>query len=304
MRWRKLGKVFSAEGQLPWMASHAQNPFAEQIEGNLYRIYFAPRDVRNRSYVGWLEIDITRPDRILQLAETPLVAPGDKGSFDDAGAMMSCLVTHGENRYLYYIGWNLRTTAPYHLSIGLALGSCHARTPKVTKLPEPIIDRSSADPFFCTSPGVLVENRRWRMWYLSGVSWPTFGGRMTPSYDIRYGESHDGIDWRCTGQVVLSLGDEEVGFSRPCVISEYNGYSMWYSVRGRDHRYRLGFARSENGLVWTREDANSGLEPSIEGWDSDMIAYPHVFNHGTERYMLYCGNEYGRTGFGLAVCER
>jgi hypothetical protein len=34
-----------------------------------------------------------------------------------------------------------------------------------------------------------------------------------------------------------------------------------------------------------------------------MIQYPHVFDHNGERYMLYIGNEYGKTDFGLAVLD-
>ncbi|MBB5866436.1 hypothetical protein [Xanthomonas sp. 3058] len=34
-----------------------------------------------------------------------------------------------------------------------------------------------------------------------------------------------------------------------------------------------------------------------------MIEYPFVFDHAGQRYMLYNGNDYGRSGFGLAVLE-
>src|ERR1700730_12570848 len=103
MQWRKLGRVFCSEGQFPWMASHASVPFAEQIEGDLYRVYFTSQDSQNRSHVGWLEIDIRHPDRILRLSATPLVAPGELGQFDDCGAMMSWAVQHQGRRYLYYV---------------------------------------------------------------------------------------------------------------------------------------------------------------------------------------------------------
>jgi hypothetical protein len=35
-----------------------------------------------------------------------------------------------------------------------------------------------------------------------------------------------------------------------------------------------------------------------------MIAYPFVFDHAGDRYMLYSGNGYGRGGMGLAVLEQ
>ena len=35
-----------------------------------------------------------------------------------------------------------------------------------------------------------------------------------------------------------------------------------------------------------------------------MMAYPYVFEHGGDRYMLYNGNGYGKTGIGLAVLSQ
>jgi hypothetical protein len=35
-----------------------------------------------------------------------------------------------------------------------------------------------------------------------------------------------------------------------------------------------------------------------------MIEYPFVFDHKGQRYMLYNGNDYGKTGFGLAILEQ
>jgi hypothetical protein len=33
------------------------------------------------------------------------------------------------------------------------------------------------------------------------------------------------------------------------------------------------------------------------------VCYPCVFDHGGDRFLLYNGNAYGRTGFGLARLE-
>ena len=50
-------------------------------------------------------------------------------------------------------------------------------------------------------------------------------------------------------------------------------------------------------------DEKVGIDVSDEGWDSEMIAYPHVFETAGNIYMLYLGNEVGKYGFGLAVLE-
>jgi hypothetical protein len=38
-------------------------------------------------------------------------------------------------------------------------------------------------------------------------------------------------------------------------------------------------------------------------WERDSMSYPAVFDCGSRRYLLYNGNRYGYTGFGLAILE-
>jgi hypothetical protein len=55
---------------------------------------------------------------------------------------------------------------------------------------------------------------------------------------------------------------------------------------------------------WQRDDDKAGIDVSADGWDSEMISYPHVFELGEHTYMAYLGNQVGRYGFGLARLER
>jgi hypothetical protein len=72
----------------------------------------------------------------------------------------------------------------------------------------------------------------------------------------------------------------------------------------RARAYRLGYAYSDDLSHWTRDDAAGGIDVSAEGWDSEMQCYPHAFWCGDEVYMLYNGNAFGRSGFGVARLER
>ena len=47
----------------------------------------------------------------------------------------------------------------------------------------------------------------------------------------------------------------------------------------------------------------AGLDPAGDGWESDMVEYPWLFDASGRRFMLYNGNDYGRTGIGLAVWD-
>ena len=56
------------------------------------------------------------------------------------------------------------------------------------------------------------------------------------------------------------------------------------------------------GLHWERHDEQAGISSSGD-WDSEMQAYPSVFDDAGTRYLLYNGNDYGRTGVGWAVAS-
>jgi len=85
MKWMKKGRIFSPEGQHDWVTSHAMLPIADRIDGDLYRIYFSGRDRSNRSLIGYVEVDINNPKKILKLSTEPVLGLGALGSFDDNG---------------------------------------------------------------------------------------------------------------------------------------------------------------------------------------------------------------------------
>jgi hypothetical protein len=115
--------------------------------------------------------------------------------------------------------------------------------------------------------------------------------------------SANGHDWTRTGLAVPFVLGTAQAFSRPTVDrARDGGWEMWFSYRGGGgDTYRIGYARSRDGERWELALSETGLDVSREGWDSEMIEYPFVFRHKGRRYMLYNGNGYGRTGFGLAV---
>lgn len=298
--WKKRGLVFCPDQNFGWMQTHAAVPIAERIKGDLYRIYFSTRDAANRSRTGYVVIDIQKPQAILELSENPVLDIGALGTFDDSGAMATWLAEWNGQRYLYYIGWNLGVTVPFRNSIGLAMGSPTRDFEKIYE--GPIVDRTMHEPHFCASCCVIPGADVWRMWYLSCTGWEIKDGRPSHHYHIKYAESDDGVDWRRTGQVAIDFGDsQEYAISRPSVLYEGGLWRMWYSHRGA--AYRIGYAESEDGIDWSRRDALAGISVSETGWDSEMIEYPHVFQHDGQTFMLYNGNGYGATGVGLAVLE-
>ncbi len=303
MKWRKLGRMFTADGQRPWMQSHCSMPYTEPLESGRHRVWFTPRDGANRSHLGWLEIDLADPQNVIALAETPTLAPGPPGSFDENGAMGSWLVTDGADRRQYYIGWSQSTRDPFHIAIGLATGHAGSDGGAGTIFDRsgdaPVFDRTAADPIFVSTPCVLRDGASWRMWYLSATRWR--GTPPRPDYNIRHAVSTDGITWSPDGVAIDFAHPRECAIARPCVVRDAATWRMWYCYRGDDFAYRLGYAESPDSRHWTRRDERAGLTVSDSGWDSEMIAYPYVFDHNGGRYMLYAGNGFGQSGMGLAV---
>lgn len=236
--------------------------------------------------------------QILQVAKKPILSPGELGMFDDSGTMMSCIQKIADDYYLYYIGWNLGVTVPFRNSIGLAKSEDGLHFERAYR--GPILDRTNQEPNFCASSWVLPENDGYRMWYLSCVNWiHDESGACRHRYHIKDAYSRDGITWERHGHVSIDFKDAtEYAISRPCVIYECGKYRMWFSHRGE--RYRIGYAESPDGVTWERKDELAGITVSEQGFDSDMICYPCVFQAAGQWYMLYNGNRYGMTGFGIA----
>jgi len=303
-KWEKLGSIFNVVSNNDWMVSHAAVPTVEPLGGDRFRVYFGTRNSNNEASIGYFEIDINDPRRIENISTTPVLPPGELGTFDDSGVLPSWFIERDGRRYLYYTGWNLGVTVAFRNFIGLAVARGTSSFARFSRAP--IADRDDYDPFFFTNPCILHEDGKWKMWYLSTVKWTRENGSAKHYYHIKYDESPDGIHWKRRPEVAIDFHyDNEYAISRPCVIKDGNLYLMWYSYRAspKGETYRIGYAESSDGRRWTRKDDEVLLTPSEDGWDSEMIEYPYVFDHRGKRYMLYNGNGFGRTGVGLAVLE-
>jgi hypothetical protein len=210
---------------------------------------------------------------------------------------------------MYYTGWSQGRATPFTFFIGLMMSSDGGKTyTRYSKAP--VLGRSFHDPYLTCSPFVIKENNKWRMWYVSGTGWdgtyqlalPGAPVKMKHFYHLKYAESKDGIHWDNNGQVAIDYRDkDEYAIARPILLKDQELYKMWFCYRGGTDTYRGGYAESKDGIEWSRKDQDIGLDVSATGWDSEMVCYPCVFKHKGKSYMLYNGNDYGRTGVGLAI---
>jgi hypothetical protein len=296
--WRRLGRLAVDTSAAPWARTHAALPIAEAVADGEWHVYLSLRDDEGRARIGRTRLVLHPEPRLDPLEPEPVLDLGALGTFDDSGVTTSCLLRRGNERRLFYTGWSRGVSVPFYLAAGLAVS--HDRGPFRRVSAAPLLDRTAVDPLLTASPFVLVDDRRWRMWYVSATEWSMTAGGPRHAYHIRYAESADGLTWNRSGQVALDYASpDEHAFARPFVVRDADAYRMWFAVRGE--RYRIGFAESPDGMSWTRRDAACGLLPGTADWEDEMVEYPWIFDWNGHRYLLYNGNGYGRTGLGLAI---
>jgi len=301
MKWIKRGQIFIPNNQYSWVRTHGMLPVVDHLENDLFRIYFSGRDDANISRIGYVVVDINNMSKILELSVLPIVDIGKLGSYDDNGVSPTCIISYDNKKYLYIMGWNkgskVRAAEVSGLAISLDNGVTFERYSKA-----PVIDRTDNEPYtILVISCILIENGIWRMWYDSADYWIN---ENLPRYNIKYAESTDGIHWTRKGIVSVNYKTKnETRVSRASVIRDGSVYKMWYCFALGTQGYNLGYAESKDGYQFERMDDKVGIELSKNGWDSEMMCYPNVFKHNEITYMLYCGNGYGRTGFGYATLE-
>jgi predicted GH43/DUF377 family glycosyl hydrolase len=314
-QWEKLGLVFDPvlhPGRPDWMVSFAQAPNVI-IFDDYVRVFFCcrPAPDEKQQYVSYCAfVDLNRRNLfdIVNLSTRPVLSLGELGSFDEYGTYPVSMVRDGSDIVAIYGGWSRCESVPFNISLGAARSKDGGIS--FEKLgPGPVLSHSPDEPFVVTSPKIRRYQDLWYLTYTAGRTWLLDeNGRPEIIYKLRMATSTDGVHWvRQDRDIVESrLGLHE---AQACPDIHYAGgkYHMFFCYREgldfRDNRsrsYRIGYASSTDLLNWTRDDQAAGIDVSATGWDSEMVAYPAVFDLDGQVYMLYAGNGNGRTGFGLA----
>lgn len=311
--WIKKGLIFQSSGQFDWMTSHT-TPVCSIVLQDRLRVFFSSRTPMdaNRNFVsqiGYLDVDKTNLQKILGVSKKPVLDLGNPGTFDEFGCMVAKPVVFEGKIFLYYMGWQRLSgnPVPYQVMLGLAISEDHGETfYKVSS--GPVLGIDHIDPVSIGNVSVIVENGVFKMWYTTFTRWELKGVKPTPNYVIKYAESKDGINWVKSGQVCINE-DYRGGVATPSVFKWKGYYHMWFGFRppyddqNNVHGYNLGYAYSVDGINWTRNDNLSELIGVDQDWESKMKCYPFVFELNNEVHMLYCGNDFGRGGFGFAKGE-
>ena len=314
-QWKKLGRIFTPqeiEGR-NWLKEFAQAP-ASLIFDDFVRIYFScrPPADENGQYVSrsaYADFDRTDLRKILRVSEQPILPLGGLGEFDEFGTYPVSVIRNGKEMRAYYAGWTRCESVPFNVAIGLA--TSHDDGVTFTKSGTgPVLSYSPDEPFVLSGPKIRRFNDTWHLFYIAGRKWKLVDGRAEPVYKIRMATSQDGINWeKHNKDLIESRIEDDEAQASPDVFYANGRYHMFFCYRysshyrGKENGYRIGYASSDNLTDWVRDDSRAGIDVSEEGWDSEMISYPHVFELDGKTYMAYLGNQVGRHGFGLAVLD-
>lgn len=313
--WKKLGLLFDPTrivDRPDWMLSFAQAPNV-LILSDVVRVYFCCRpapDARMQFVSYCAFVDLARDDlfKVSALSKQPVLALGGLGTFDEFGTYPVSVMQDGEDVVAIYGGWSRCESVPFNISLGLARSKDGGVSFEKYGT-GPILSHSPDEPFVVTSPKIRKYGDTWYLAYTAGRRW-ILGedGRPEIIYKLRMATSKDGINWvKQNADIVESkLGDDEAQ-ACPDIFFANGKYHLFFCYREgldfRDNRarsYRIGYASSTDLVNWTRDDSRIDLDISETGWDSEMVAYPTVFELDGSIYMIYAGNGNGRTGFGLA----
>ena len=314
-KWNKLGQIFDlAKLSTPyWMQEQAQNPYVVEMNGFI-RVYFNCRpkkdnDGKSTSFAGFVDFDKKDFLNIVNISSKPILSLGPKGSFDEFGVMSGAVFPSGDEYYLYYVGWTRMLSVPYNWAIGLAKsndgGVTFSRCGK-----GPIIGTTYKEPYLQAGCSTIVKiTDVFHLWYTSGIKWIETDAKPESVYQIMHATSNDGINWEREGEPIIKTVVEDEAQASPSIININNRWHMVFSYRysvdfrNKERGYRIGYAWSDDLKTWNRDDSIINFRVSESGWDSEMICYPHVCKIDDRVYLFYCGNDFGKMGFGVAELE-
>lgn len=280
--------------------THVANCVPIHKSGDVFRIYFNSRNSENRSSIGAVDIDIVTM-QIVKEVLPPVFEYGPQGSYFEYGVSIGNLYVVDDITYMSFMGWQFPEIGHWFGEVGrlrvnqdfsLSLDSI-----------EPMLGLDEVDNLSISYPWIEKIGSSYHMWYGSTSTWDAGNNEMLHTF--KHATSNDGLNWLKKGDSIpYELGHAQA-FSRPTVLVKNDGsLTMWFSYRsGGDALYRIGESKLDNNGVWSKVVPAPGLTVSEEGWDSEMVEYPYVFSHLDKIYMLYNGNGYGKSGFGLAVLE-
>lgn len=301
-----------------------------------------PPWLHGRHIILAVEADPADPMHWKLVSKKPLVGPDPDSDIRDRGVGFPyVLPRRGAPWLMYYGTWGGSWAARKELTnrLGLAVSDDQGLTWRVAK--ESVLPSGppgSFDAGAIPSAAVLRNGADgYTMWYTAAGKYIPFGDINQGILSIGVARSSDGVNWDKSVQPALPAREGaarpfEACLARPAVLKLNGVYHMWFGVydmapgshptgvdrHGADAAkqqkislkapsggsYHLEYARSTDGLNWTRYAGQSIMPPTPGGFDSHDQTYASVVDMGDQIWLFYTGNGLGNTGIGLATLDK
>jgi hypothetical protein len=303
MKWENLGLLYKPESNYDWMTSHASLPTALQINQHSFRIFYSTRDFYGKSHTTFVDLNFKKWEPGLLLENNnkqPSFSPNTLGYFDDSGVQVTSFIKVGEILYAYYLGWTRKIDVPFSAEIGIAIVDNKFNFKRIQKLP--IYKKSEIEPFTFGYPTIFKRNKKLFMYYDS-IDKFDCNNLNNYKFDLRCAEIKNG-NWVYCDKILLENNNKTKpkakAFTRPAFISTRNRTTMIYSYNiNGNYKLKAAYQDHNDQHKWII-DKNFLFKTSGQDWDSEAQVFCNIFNYDNDYYMLYNGNNYGKTGFGIA----
>ena len=317
--WQKKGRIMSPGFAGEKSSSILSAPCVVKLKNGKLRMYFwtVGKSWSKGHHVYAAEASPKNPKKWKLINEKPLLSPALKGNVGDNGPSFPWVSPREKAPWLmYFVSWGSWAKTGLSNRTSLALSEDEGITWKVTNEPHlPLGPKGTFDGGMTGSVCILREPDKkepWRMWYTAGERYIRLLGQQRGIVHVGLATSRDGLSWRRHEKPALSprldkVAPFEAVVSKPCVLKLNGTYHMWLSVyqMGENRNgYRLGYARSKDGLTWERALDKEILPLTPGAFDSAHQSYPNVIEMGDELWMFYVGNSFGSTGIGLATMKK
>jgi hypothetical protein len=302
MTWKDLGLILKVDKRAGWATSHAYVPTALVMDDRI-RVYIACLDDRAVGRLGFADLDLEDPRKVIGFSAEPILADAPRGSFDADGVTPMALVRDRGRIRLYYAGWKrlVGDQARYTLFTGIAVsenGDVFERLQDT-----PVIGPNSPDCLVRTAGVVLNDNGVWRCWYADFVCLLEMNGKSVPAYRLATMESQDGVVWPNEGIEVFSTSNDIFGFGRSAIWKHDGNYHGLFSIRRRSVGYQsIEHSVSRDGCVWSAPTSVNMSFPAASTCDGqEQVCFPNAVVASGRRILFYNGNAFGRDGLRAAI---
>jgi len=258
------------------------------------------------SYPYWARFNSSF-STVTDFSRQSILEKSSLGAFDEHGIFPFSPVKIDKKYLAYTTGWSRRKSVDIEMSIGLSTSNDGLNFKRMST--GPIMSSSVNEPFLVGDAFVRKYDNFFFMWYIFGDKWlnPEEGGDPQRRYRIAQAVSEDGLNWLRKGEYIICVKDRNECQALPSVVFFRNKYHMAFCYRdmfdfrsGGEGAYKLGYASSTDLENWVRDDSFFNSISDRTTWDASMQCYPNLFDDSL--YCAYNGNEFGKSGFGLAKC--